>query len=140
MGVSRMMAMIMVMTVIMIVVVMMVIDRFQPTHSGAEGVTQRTIRHIGPRRVGTLTLNMVVMAFLHRTNLCFKSKNLRAVFAQNTGRGRHRAKGGMTTLCDTDLAGRAIFNRKHLGTVAANTAVGRRRIAILLHDALGECL
>ena len=67
---AMVMAVIMVVTVVMMVVVM---RHFQPADPGTEGIAMRTILDIRPRRVRTLPLNMVVMAFLNRADFRLKT-------------------------------------------------------------------
>ena len=82
---------VMMMVVIMIVVVMIMIH-IQTAHARAEMIAFGTIRHVGPWGICTLPFNMMVVAFLHRTNLGFKAQNLRAILAHHTCWWRHIAK------------------------------------------------
>ena len=76
-------AVVMVVPMIMPVIMMVMMMRhLQPAFPGAEGVAQRTIRHVRPRGRGTLPLHMVVVAFLHRADLTLEPDDGSAVFAQ----------------------------------------------------------
>ena len=79
-----MMMMIVAMVVVMVVivaVVVMVICRLKTAHARAEGITERAVGHIGPWRIGTLSFDMVMMAFLHGTHFVLKSQHRCAIFA-----------------------------------------------------------
>lgn len=135
-------AMVVVMVVIVAVVVMvmvMVICRLKTAHARAEGITERTIGHIGPWRIGTLPFDMVMMAFLHGTHFAFKPQHGCAIFAQHAGRRRDRTKGRMGAICCADMVVLALLKRQNLTAIAANTAIGRWCVADLFHDPFGKC-
>ena len=97
----------------------------------------------------TLTFHMMVMAFLHRAHLGLKAQNLSAVFAQNTRRGRHIPKRGMTfafflgqgdALFRRDLLDVLPFDGQNLCAVLACPTVWRRSCAVLLQDTLRKRL
>ena len=68
MGVRRVVVVV-IMRVIMVMMMVMRILRLQTTQPGAKSIAQLTIGHVRPRRAGPLSLDMVVMAFLHRADL-----------------------------------------------------------------------
>lgn len=55
--------------VAMVVIMVVVMPHVQAAFAGAERVAQFTVGHVGPRRAGALTLDMVMMAFLYRADL-----------------------------------------------------------------------
>ncbi len=89
MVVRMFMRVIVVMIVPMRVIMAVGMIHIQATLAGTIIVAQLTIRHVGPRSVRALTLDVVVMAFLNRAHLCLKPKHLGAVFAHNAC-GRRR--------------------------------------------------
>ena len=72
---------IMVVIVAMCMGVIMRILHLKTTRARAERVTMNAVFDIGAGSARTLPFDVVVMAFLRRTNLGLKPKNLRAVFA-----------------------------------------------------------
>lgn len=139
MGIGRMMV-VMVMIVIMVVmmIVIMAVLRHQTAHTGAKRGAKRAIGHVGPWRAGALTFDMVVVAFLDRANLALKAQDLRAVFTQNAGGGRHRAKGGVAAISSADHMGLPARDSQNLRAIAADAAIGRRGGAVLFHDPFGK--
>jgi hypothetical protein len=85
---------VMVVTMMMVVMVVMVVH-LQPTRTSAKCVAQGAVFHIRSRCRRTLTFNMMMMAFLNGANLGFEPQHFNAVFAHNTGRGRHIRKCGV---------------------------------------------
>ncbi len=84
---------------------------------------------------------MMVMAFLNRTNLMLKPKNLRAIFTQHTCRRRRIGKRGMTiALFSRDRHLLATIQRQNLGPVSTRATVRRRVLSRLLDDTLGKSL
>ena len=81
---------------------------------------------------------MVVMAFLNRTNFAFKAKNLRAIFAHDTGWWRDRAECRVLAIFGLDMMMRPILKRQHLLTISTKSAVGWRHCADLFAHALCE--
>ena len=69
----------MIMGMIMRVVMMMI--HVQTTGPCAETVTELTILDIASRRRDALPLDMMMVAFLCKPNLCLKTQHLRPVFA-----------------------------------------------------------
>ena len=69
----------MIMRMIMRVVMMMI--HIQTTGPCAETVTELTILDIASRRRDALPLDMMMVAFLCKPNLCLKTQHLRPVFA-----------------------------------------------------------
>ena len=69
----------MIMGMIMRVVMMMI--HIQTTGPCAETVTELTILNIASRRRDALPLDMMMVAFLCKPNLCLKTQHLRPVFA-----------------------------------------------------------
>jgi len=136
--------MMMVMTVIVVMMVMVMrLLHHQPTFTRAKRVTELAIRHIRPRSRSPLPLNMMVMAFLNRTNLILKPEHLSPVFAQNTGRRRDRSKRRMPfTLfqCQSSTFRRRhreslpTFQRQNLRAILAGSTIGRRHLAHKLGD------
>ena len=80
MWIGRVVMMVMIVFMMVVVVIMMVL-RNQTAHAGAECITQRTVSHIRPRCIGTLPFDVVMVAFLHGTDLALKSQNLHTVLA-----------------------------------------------------------
>ena len=84
------MMVIMVMSVVMIVMVMtvtmmmVVVILVEPAGTGAEMIAQFAILDIASRCGNALPLDMMVMAFLGKTDFILETKNLRAVLAQRT--------------------------------------------------------
>ena len=135
-----MMVMPVAMVIIMMMVVVIVIQHDQPAHARAEGIAMGTICHVRAGRIRTLPLDMVVVAFLHRSDFALEPEDLSAVFAQDARRGRNCPESRMRPILDADLMAFTIFERQHLTAITANPAVGRRRRAYLLHDPFGERL
>ena len=69
----------MIMRMVMRVVMMMI--NIQTTGPCAETVTELTILDIASRRRDALPLDMMMVAFLCKSNLCLKTQHLRPVFA-----------------------------------------------------------
>ena len=89
----------MIMVVVMMVAVimpmfmmMMVIIHIQTAFTGAKIIALPTGIYRHARCIGTLALNVVVMAFLYGPNFGLKTQNLGAVFAGATGGWRHFAQ------------------------------------------------
>ena len=82
------MMVIMVMSVVMIVMVvtvtmmMMMVILVEPAGTGAEMVAQIAILDIASGRGNTLPLDVMMMAFLGKTDFVLETENLRAVLAQ----------------------------------------------------------
>ena len=55
--------------IVVMMMVVMIVPHVQTAHARTEMIAFGTIRHIGPRRICTLTFNMMVVAFLHCTDL-----------------------------------------------------------------------
>ena len=131
------------MRVIMVVVMvpmMMIMLHLQPTHSSAEVAAQRTIDHIRARRIGPLTLNMMMVAFLDRADLRLKTQNCRAIFTHHTGGRRDRAKGRVLSVFWFDVMMVPAFEGQNLFTIAAKRAIWRRRLGDLFGNPLRERL
>ena len=76
------MPMIVPMIVPMIMTMMMVVPLVKTASPGAEMIAQRAILDIATRCRDTLSLDMMVVAFLGKAHLVLKPQNLRPVFAQ----------------------------------------------------------
>lgn len=82
MPVLMIMRMVVVMVVMPMAMVMpMRMPQVQPAGPGAEVVAQPAVRHVGPRRLRPLALDMVVVALLGRADLGLEPQNLRAILA-----------------------------------------------------------
>ena len=68
----------------MIMRVVMMMIHIQTTGPCAETVTELTILNIASRRRDALPLDMMMVAFLRKPNLCLKPQYLRPVFTQRT--------------------------------------------------------
>ena len=87
MRIFRVVVLVMIMMMMVVVVMVMVVvipAAIQTANPGAEIITQFTIGNVGSGGGGTLAFDMMVMAFLRRPNLVFKSQDLCSVFAQRT--------------------------------------------------------
>ena len=130
MGVGRMMVVVVPMIVMMMVVpVMMVVvmvRHVQPALAGTKRVTQLAIGYIGSRRTGALTFHVMVMAFLHRPDLGFKSQYGHTILAHHASRrwhfGQGRVIGGAIFGGNVDVP--AILSRQNLGAKHAGAAIG----------------
>lgn len=161
MGIGRMvvvvmlvvMVMIVVMAVVMIVIMVVAMImvmmrlRLQPAHSGAERIAERAIRHVRTRGRGTLSLDMMMVAFLHRAHFGLEPQNLRAVFAHDAGGRRHIAKRRMPgaprlgqggALFGRDALHRPALNGKDLRAILTGAAIGRRHCTQLLGHSFGK--
>ena len=118
------------MRVIMVVVMvpmMMIMLHLQPTHSSAEVAAQRTIDHIRARRIGPLTLNMMMVAFLDSADFCLKTRNCGAIFTHHTSGRGDRAKGRMLSVLWFDVMMVPAFQGQNLFTIATKRTIWRRR-------------
>ena len=134
------MTVVMIVMMVIIMVVMVVVAHVQTAHTRAELIAHLTVFDIGTGRIGTLPFDVVVVAFLHRTDLALEPKDLCPVFTEHAGRRRHRTKGRMATLFDTNVVRVAVFQCQNLATITADTAVRRRGITVLFHDPFGKGL
>ena len=75
------MIMAVVMTMMMIMAVSMMMMMIQPAGPGAEMVAKLAVLDIASRRRYALPLDVMVVAFLHKTNLILEAEDLRPVFA-----------------------------------------------------------
>jgi hypothetical protein len=120
--------------IMMVMMVMMIILHLQTAHAGAEGVTQRAIRHVRSRRRSTLPFHMMVMAFLNSANFGLKAQNLHAVLAHHTRGWWHRGKRWMLAILWFDVMVIAIIKRQDLLAECTYSAVGwRHRTNLFLH-------
>lgn len=89
-AVAMIVAVVMTVAVTMVVMVMMALA-FKPAQPRTKGVAKLAFIHVRSGRIGALAFNMVMMAFLNRTNLAFKAQNLGAIFAHRAIGRRHLA-------------------------------------------------
>ena len=91
MWVRRVMMIVIVIVVMPVFMIVVVITCHQPAQTGAKGVTQCAIFNIRTRRIGALSLDMVMMAFLNGAYFCLKTQHLCAVFTHRAIGRRHFA-------------------------------------------------
>lgn len=142
------MVMIVIMVVMMIMVMVMVVMAvvvmsvtLQTAQTGTEGIAQRTVRNVRPRRARPLAFDVVMMTFLHGTHFGLKADHFGAIFAQYASRRRDFAVGRVAarlkcraTLFWRNLVRFAVLNRQNLRTERADTAVRNRNTARLFFD------
>ena len=148
--VMMMVMIVMVMIVAMVVVMMMmvmVVHHLQPTKPCAERITKLTIFDVRARGRGPLPFNMVVVAFLNRTNLCLEAKHLRAILAHHACWRRNVTKcwmacalsdGNSSALSRCDLTYFFPFDGQNLGAVLTGTTVRRWYLAYLFSHSFNE--
>ena len=119
------MIMVVIMPVVVVMVIMVVIGHHQAAHPRAEAVAMHAVCDIRSRCVCALPLDVVVMAFLHGTDLGLEAQHLHTVFAQNTSRRRDGTESGVITVFGFDVVVVTILQSQHLLAVGTDPAVGR---------------
>ena len=80
-------------------IIMGMLIYLQPANPCAEGLTQFAFWYVRPRRLGSLTFNMVMVAYLWQTYFSFKPKDLLAIFTHVTIHSVIATKYTFDTLC-----------------------------------------
>ena len=103
----------------------------QPAGPGAEVVAQPAVRHVGPRRLRPLALDMVVVALLGRADLGLEPQHLRAILAH---RAVHRGRAVQ------DLRHPLGEGRQHLGVVVEIARLHEADLRMRLRHHVGEAV
>ena len=86
---------------------------FQPAQPGAERIAERAIGHVRSRRARALSLDMVVMAFLHRAHLGLDHLEKLACAGQLAHLGR-RSGHGLKSLIGRSEHGERAFTTQSI--------------------------
>ena len=106
---------------------------------GAKGIAKLAIHHIRPRCRRSLAFDMMVVAFLDRTDFGLEPYDSDPVFTQDTSGRRDVAKGRMSSaILGRDLLHRRAVSGEDLRAVSTCPAIGGRVLACLFDYPLGK--